>query len=86
MLEDGFTFLRESLDDSDETMEQRGSTRARSRQMAKSLSRLSVALSEIDHDSDFKKQLNKKQCLVIKMNDPDSAIKISARITIPKIG
>jgi hypothetical protein len=46
--------------------------------MVKSLNRLRVGLSEIDHDSDVKKQFNKKNCLLIKKNDPDSAVKAAA--------
>jgi Ca2+-binding EF-hand superfamily protein len=86
MLEDGFTFLKESLDDSDETMARRGSTRARSRKMVKSLNRLRVALSEIIMTRMSRNSLfNKKTRLLIKKNGPDSAVKVAALSLFKKL-
>ena len=80
MLEDGFAFLKECIADPIDSPRKRLSTKARSKKMARSLTRLSSILSNVGNDDiDLETMLKKKQAtLFCKDKDHDIDTKISA--------
>ena len=86
MLEDGFAFLKECIADPVDARK-RMSTKARSKKMARSLTRLSSILSDVGNDDfDLETMLKKKQkTLFCKTKDDDIDTKISALSLFKKL-
>lgn len=82
VLEDGFSFLKECLDT--DTERPRRLSRARSREMTKSLSRLNVLISETDREADEGNKVMKRFFCFIG-TDPDAEIKASALALFKKL-
>lgn len=86
MLEDGFCFLKECLEDSDDVTRLRRTVKTRSRKMTKSLSRLKSLLSDVDNDdTDDEKKQRMKEFFFCHKEDPDTATKKSALSLFKKL-